>query len=121
MNSLPRDGARFALPDDREHDVNEQEQEHARERCRCCDAELKPRHREDLCDFCADLLPWRERERVRRINAVPPTDGAHGRLERLGARRMRFNLWIVPGVPELLSALEALATFGPDEMPAKLP
>ena len=88
--------------------------------CEFCGEELEDRHGITVCDFCADLLPHRERIRIRTANRAPERSGAAGRLERLGARRLRFNLWLVPGVPELLSAREALRTFGPDEMPAKL-
>ena len=81
---------------------------------------MQARHICNICDFCADLLPFSDRKRVRRMNRAPEGSGASGRLRALGAQSWRWNLWTVPGVPELLSCREALRHFGPDELPACL-
>jgi hypothetical protein len=88
--------------------------------CEECGEPLLPRHFIGVCDFCADLMPYAERMRIRAANRAPDGSGAAGRLEKLGALRFRFNLWTVPGVAELLSAREALRHFGPDELPKSL-
>ena len=117
-DTLPRDGARFALPDEPALPYEPQEPE--REKCSFCGETLETRHICNICDFCADLLPFADRERVRRMNRAPDGSGASGRLLALGAQPWRGNLWTVPGVPDLLSAREALRHFGPDELPKSL-
>lgn len=117
-DTLPRDGARFALPDEPALPYEPQQPE--REKCSCCEEALQARHICNICDFCADLLPFADRERVRRMNLAPDGSGASGRLLALGAQPWRRNLWTVPGVPELLSCRDALRHFGPDELPASM-
>ena len=119
-NNLPRDGARFALPDDPDCAPDESVEPMPVERCEFCGETLAGRHAITVCDFCADLMPHGERLRIRAANRAPADSGAAGRLEKLGALRFRGNLWTVPGVPDLLSAREALRHFGPDELPTSL-
>lgn len=119
-NTLPRDGARFVLPDDPDHAPDEAGELMPAARCEFCGETLSGRHAITVCDFCADLMPYAERMRIRAANRAPDGSGAAGRLEKLGALRFRFNLWTVPGIPELLSVREALRHFGPDELPKSL-
>ena len=116
-NTLPRDGARFALPDDPDRAPDEAVEPMPAARCEFCGEPLEGRHAITVCDFCTDLMPYAERMRIRSANRAPAGSGAAGRLEKLGALRFRGNLWTVPGVPDLLSAREALRHFGPDELP----
>lgn len=117
-NTLPYGGARFAPPN--EPALVAEEAPESFGHCEECGEPLLPRHFIGVCDFCADLMPHKEREEIRRKNLVPADAGASKRLVMLGAKRFRENLWTVPGVPELLSAREALRYFGPDELPAKM-
>ena len=119
-NTLPRDGARFVLPDDPDRAPDEAVELMPEALCEFCGEPLEDRHAITVCDFCADLMPHKERVEIRRKNRAPADSGASKRLVLLGAKRFRENLWTVPGVPELLSAREALRYFGPDELPAKM-
>ena len=118
MNTLPNGGARFAPPN--ETALVAEEAPESFGRCEDCGEPLLARHVVGVCDFCTDLMPHAERKEIRQQNRVPADAGASKRLVRLGARLFRHNLWTVPGVPELLSAREALRYFGPDELPAKM-
>lgn len=113
---LPQDGARFDLPD--EPVVIYEDTEPGPETCSCCGDELEARHICNVCDCCADLMPAKDRKRLRLLNRAPADSGVAKRLILLGAQPWRENLWTVPGVPELLSAREALRHFGPDKLPA---
>ena len=117
-NTLPYGGARFAPPEELPLAAEEAQEDFGH--CEECGEPLLPRHFIGVCDFCADLMPHKERVEIRRKNRAPADSGASKRLVLLGAKRFRDNLWTVPGIPELLSAREALRYFGPDELPAKM-
>lgn len=133
---LPNDGARFQGPDlyepinptDNEcpgcgcRTTDGEPCERCRPHCEVCGERLEDRHAVGVCDFCADLEPVKLRGHLRHVNRVPktPEAGAGGRLLRLGAVRLgrHRDFWMVPGADHVMSAREALASFGPDELPA---
>lgn len=121
-DTLPNGGARFALPD--EPALLAEEAPESFGVCEDCGEPLLARHVIGVCNFCADIEPAKLRCNLRHANRVPetPQAGAGGRLLRLGARRLgkHRDFWLVPGVDHVMNAREALANFGPDELPAKM-